>query len=167
MDWSWCPCIAIMTSALSSTNILIFLGSTALCRKIQSNIVPGVANKMWSVTFWPGDTEREKYPNIRKKIMWSLFASSICSEILTKGSKLNCSDKNDRSKHDEQVHIKRKCPPKAITESQCGGWVLEHNQELLLLAASFKTETALMVFKSWQASSEPIRLGKEAGLWYW
>ena len=89
MDWSWWPCIAIITSASSSTNILIFLGSTALCRKIQSNIVPGVANKMWSVTFWPGDTEREKYPNIRKKIMWSLFASAICSEILTKSSKLN------------------------------------------------------------------------------
>ena len=64
MDWSWCPCIAIMTSASSSTNILIFLGSTALCLKIKSNIVPGVANKMWSVTLWPSDTEKEKNSKI-------------------------------------------------------------------------------------------------------
>ena len=74
IDWSWCPWRAIMTSASSNTNILIFFGSITWCCKIQSSRVPGVPNNMWSVTFWPLDTEENKiyhkYYNVhsRRKI---------------------------------------------------------------------------------------------------
>lgn len=60
IDWSWCPCRAIMTSASSNTNILIFFGSRTLCLKIQSRRVPGVPNIMWSITFWPLETVKKR-----------------------------------------------------------------------------------------------------------
>ena len=60
IDWSWCPFRAIMTSASSNTNILIFFGSRTLCLKIQSRRVPGVPNIMWSVTFWPLETVKKR-----------------------------------------------------------------------------------------------------------
>lgn len=70
MDWSWCPCKAIMTSASSNTNILTLFGSITLCRRIQSSSVPGVANIMWSVTLWPFVTTGKTQP---QKDAWKRF----------------------------------------------------------------------------------------------
>ena len=51
-----------------------------------------------------------------------------------------------------------------MTDSQCGGWVPEHIEELPLLAASPQMETIPLASKSWQPSHEvPGGRGGEVG----
>lgn len=58
--WSWCPCVAIMTSASSSTNTLMFLGSMNLNLLHQSSMVPGVPITICSRSFIPRCTENRR-----------------------------------------------------------------------------------------------------------
>lgn len=57
MLWSRWPCVAIITSASSSTNIVIFLGSMSLYLVHQSRTVPGVPMIICSCNLMPRSTE--------------------------------------------------------------------------------------------------------------
>lgn len=60
MLWSWWPWVAIITSASSNTNTLIFLGSMNFSLEHQSSTVPGVPMTICSEIFCPLSTaERE------------------------------------------------------------------------------------------------------------
>ncbi len=58
MLWSWCPCVAIITSASSRTNTLIFLGSMSFSLTHQSRTVPGVPMTICSLIITPRSTGR-------------------------------------------------------------------------------------------------------------
>lgn len=64
MLWSWWPWVAIITSASSKTNTLIFLGSMNFSLEHQSSTVPGVPITICSEIFWPlstAETERKAF----------------------------------------------------------------------------------------------------------
>lgn len=64
MLWSWWPWVAIITSASSKTNTLIFLGSMNFSLEHQSSTVPGVPITICSEIFWPlstAKTQRESF----------------------------------------------------------------------------------------------------------
>lgn len=73
MLWSWWPCVSIMTSASSSTNTRIFLGSKNLNFPHQSSIVPGVPITICSWSFVPFGTEifrRNKESLLKLQLNW-------------------------------------------------------------------------------------------------
>lgn len=73
MLWSWWPCVSIMTSASSSTNTRIFLGSKNLNFPHQSSIVPGVPITICSWSFVPLGTEifrRNKESLLKLQLKW-------------------------------------------------------------------------------------------------
>lgn len=60
MLWSRWPCVAIITSASSSTNMLIFLGSMILSLVHQSRTVPGVPMTICSCNLTPRSSEHDR-----------------------------------------------------------------------------------------------------------
>lgn len=64
MLWSWWPCVAIMTSASSRTNTLIFFGSMNLSFWHQSRTVPGVPITICSWSFTPLSTAQKERHHI-------------------------------------------------------------------------------------------------------
>ena len=59
MLWSWCPWVAIMTSASSSTKTSTFDKSKHLSFVPQSSILPGVPKRIWSVNWVPRETNQQ------------------------------------------------------------------------------------------------------------
>lgn len=59
MLWSRCPCVAIITSASSKMNMVIFLGSMRWYLVHQSRIVPGVPMTICSCSGTPLSTAEE------------------------------------------------------------------------------------------------------------
>lgn len=90
MLWSRCPCVAIITSASSRTNIVIFLGSMSLYLVHQSRTVPGVPMTICSCSGTPRSTEEEILRNNIKTtcLLWALntfFRPVIPSNIVQIG----------------------------------------------------------------------------------
>ncbi|MEQ2179246.1 hypothetical protein GOODEAATRI_022666 [Goodea atripinnis] len=66
MLWSRWPCMAIITSASSNTNIVIFLGSISLYLVHQSRTVPGVPMTICSCNLTPRSTEHKHQQSCRE-----------------------------------------------------------------------------------------------------
>lgn len=73
MHWSWCPCVAIMTSASSRTNTVIFLISNTLYLVHQSRILPGVPMMMCSPTCSPRPTKFNWHNHDKIELFWLIL----------------------------------------------------------------------------------------------
>merc|ERR1719187_88912 len=82
MDWSWWPWVAIITSASSRTNTVIFFRSKNLNLMLQSNTFPGVPMMMFSDILLPLATSSPLTANliVRSGQNWDILlaTSPIC-----------------------------------------------------------------------------------------
>ena len=76
--WSWCPCVAIITSASSRTNTLNLRVSMLLNLVHQSITVPGVPINMWSVLFCPRATVKYQVEKSRQFLTSNMFWKVLC-----------------------------------------------------------------------------------------
>merc|ERR1719500_195168 len=91
MDWSWWPWVAIITSASSRTNTVIFFRSKNLNFKLQSSTFPGVPMMMFSVILLPLATSSPltAYLMVRSGQNWDILlaTSPICRASSKVGDK--------------------------------------------------------------------------------
>lgn len=96
--WSWWPCVAIMTSASSRTNTLIFFGSINLNLLHQSSMVPGVPMTICSCSFIPrctGNKTKTKTSQLNvlsRSVVpnWPVYCKIVfsCASLLKRASDL-------------------------------------------------------------------------------